>query len=302
MKLSALNLKWTLAAAIAAGLLSACAQGRVVPVVSDPAVAPAFTAARGDAWSDADALWEHRRNADSAWAALVAYRDAVEEQGDVPELWTRYARACSFVATYTEERKAWSNPERRRSLYQEGSRAAETALRMNPAYARALAETGDEIVAVGRLDGRWLEPAFYLAVNGARQSLTEDARSRAAGRARLKAFAEVLSKRNDSLFYGGIHRFMGVMFAVSSAGHDGGADSARAHFARAQRIAPLYFANHTLRAAYLSTLERDTASFRELLEWVVATPADTLPEAATENAFEQARARDLLSRQAELFP
>jgi hypothetical protein len=95
---------------------------------------------------------------------------------------------------------------------------------------------------------------------------------------------------------------MGVMLVVSPPGEGRDLDSARARFARAQRVAPLYFANHTLRAAYLATAERDTASFRELLEWVVAAPADTFPEAATENAFEQARARDLLSRQAELFP
>jgi hypothetical protein len=301
VKFSALNMKWPAwAAAGAALLLAACAQGRIVKVTSEPA--PEFSAARGEEWSHADALWERRGNSEAAWSALVAYRLAVEEQPDAAELWTRYARACSFVATYTEGREAWSNPERRRGLYQEGVRAAETALRLHPGYARALAETGDDIAAMGTLQGRWLEPAFYLAVNRVRQSLAEDARARVTDRARLEAYMRALSARNGSILYGGPHRFMGVMFIAAPRGEGRNLDSARAHFARAQRIAPLYFANHTLRAAYLSTMERDTASFRELLEWVVATPADTFPEAATENAFEQARARELLARQAELFP
>jgi hypothetical protein len=283
--------------ALAALTLVGCAQGHLVKVKAASNVP--FEAARpGDAWTRAEKLWSERQDAKKAWASLVAFRAAAEEQPEAPEMWTRYAHACYFLATYTEQNQKWSNPERSKGLYLEGARAAEKALRLNPVYAEKYAQSADEGVATAALGGAWMEPAFWLAANRGRWALGEGRRSRMDGRDRFGGFVRGVARRNPGVYYGGPDRFLGVMFVAAP---EPRLDSARAHFDRAQAAGPLFFGNFTLRAEYLAVMEKDSTAFRALLERVLSLPADTLPSAAIENAFEQARARDLLARQAELF-
>jgi hypothetical protein len=279
-------------------MAAACSQGRITKVTPAPEAA-SFSAPRSGAWKAADSLWNLRRDSQSAWSSLVSYRRAAAEQPRVAETWTGYARACHFVATYAEQNKEWSNPERMKSLYMEGARAAENALRLHPEYAKRLTETGDEADAVRVLNGPWLQPAYWLAANRRRWALQDGARPRLEGGESQERFMRYLAEHGESLLHGGPHRFLAVVFLTQPAPR---ADSARAHLDRAYALQPLYFANRTVRAQYLAVFEKDSAAFRSLLEEVLSSPADTLPEAAIENEYEQARARNLLSRQAELFP
>ena len=279
-------------------LVIACTQGRIIKVT--PTTEPiSFSAEHQSSWKFAEKLWVLRRDPQSAWAALVAYRDAVQQQPKVAALWTDYAHACYFLATYTEQNQKWSNPERSKGLYLEGARAAETALRLNPTYRDKLAQNGDEAAAVRTLNDPWLEPAYWQAVTRGRWALGEGRRTGINRRDGFEAFVRGIALRTEGIYYGGPDRFLGVMFVVAPVPR---LDSARAHFDRAYAAAPLFFANLTLRAEYLSVFEKDSAAFRTLLESVVRMPADTLPEAAIENEYEQARALSLLSRQAEFFP
>jgi hypothetical protein len=283
---------------IAALLTAACTRGRIIQV-TPAAGGAAFAAERGAEWKLAESLWDGRRDPQHAWDALVAYRAAAEEQPEAAELWTRYARACYFVATYTEQNQEWSNPERSKALYLEGARAAENTLRMHARYSARLAQTGDEAGAVRELEGPWTEAAFLLGANRGRWALSEGRRVRLDTRARLEDLMRAVAARDPKVFHGGPDRFLAVMFMVTAPAQP---DSARAHFERATAIAPLYLANLTMRAEYLAVFQKDRAGFRSLLEEALRLPLDTLPEAALENEYEQARARELLSRQAELFP
>ena len=280
---------------------SACGQGRIIKVTPEAAneAGVAYDAERGPQWQLADSLWESRSTPRKAWAALVAYREAVDQQPDAAALQTRYARACYFLATYTEQNQAWSNPERSKGLYLEGARAAESALRLHPGYLQKLAQGSDEMEAIRAVDGQWLEPAFWLAASRGRWALGEGRRTRMDGRDRLGSLVQDLAARGGSVYHGGPDRFLGVMFLATTTPKP---DSARVHFERAATIAPLFFANFTLRAQYLAVYEKDSTGFRTLLETVLSLPADALPEVTAENTFEQARARDLLARQAEFFP
>jgi hypothetical protein len=279
-------------------LLAACSQGRIIKVTPE-AEAVAFEGDRGAAWISADSLWDQRRDTRKAWASLVAYRAAAAAQPRVPQLWTQYAHACYFLATYTEQNQEWSNPERAKGLYLEGTRAAEAALRLNAAYRDKLAQDGDENEALRVLTGPWHEPAFWLAANRGRWALGEGRRTRMDGRDRFEALVRGIAERSAGTYHGGPDRFLGVMYAVASTPQ---LDLARSHFDRALATQPLFFANLTLRAEYLAVAQKDSAAFRSLLESVLRMPADTLPEAAVENEYEQARATNLLSRQAEFFP
>jgi hypothetical protein len=234
-----------------------------------------------------------RQNPKQARAALSAYRRAAKKQKDVPELMTRLSRACHLVATYVEQ-----GPERSEFLYGEGALAAEAALQLHPGFHEMLQESGDEIEAVREVDGPYLESAFWYAANLGRLANMDGARARIGNRDRLEAFIQRVLSRNDTLYYGGAHRFLGVMYLVLPTPIP---DSARRHFENALTVSPLFLGTRTLKAENQAVREKNTAVFPEQLEAVLRMPPETMPEAAAENRYEQQRARALLQSEAKLF-
>ncbi len=267
--------------------LAACS-GRLVKVAPACDFAP-YSSAKGAAWLRADSLWNLRRDSASARAALDEYRRAAKRQNKVPELLTRWARAGYFVATYVETR-----PDQKESLYLEGAFAAEKALMQQPGFYRVFQASGDEVEAVGQINGPFVASAFWYAANLGRLANLEGAKARIGSRERLEAFIVKVLAKNEGFYYGGAHRFLGVMYMVLPQPNS---DSARLHFERALQLAPLYFGTRTLMAEYLFAPEKDTADFRAQLEFVLHANPDTLPEAAPENFFEQKRARRLLAEE-----
>jgi hypothetical protein len=73
------------------------------------------------------------------------------------------------------------------------------------------------------------------------------------------------------------------------------------HFEKAIAIEPNYFGTRTLYAELYATKARDKATFVRQLDYVLATPPGSLPDAEPENRYEQALARQLKEHLHEWF-
>ncbi len=269
-----------------------CSEGRVHKIGA-PTQPTSFTSLKEARWLKADSLWELRQRPEQAIQSLKGYRKAAEKQKKVPELLTRLSHANYFVATYIE-----SHTERSEALYREGAEVAEQALLCDPRFKKIREESGDETEAVQQVDGPYLEAAFWYAANLGRIVNLGDAKTRIGNRQHLEAFIKRVLLKNDSLYYGGAHRFLGIMYLVLP---NPQIDSARSHFQMALQVSPLFFATRTLMAEYLCVKEKDTTAFREQLRFVLHTSPDTLLKASAENFYEQKRAEKLLAAESRLF-
>jgi hypothetical protein len=119
---------------------------------------------------------------------------------------------------------------------------------------------------------------------------------------RVEMMMQRVLEMDEGYYYGGPHLFMGIWFASRPKIAGGDLQKAQQHFLKALDLgkgkflmAYVYYANSYARQA----LDKDL--FVSILQTVLETPADTLPELIFLNSVAKKKARELLSRVEEYF-
>jgi tetratricopeptide (TPR) repeat protein len=270
-----------------------CASQVRLATPETPFQAIAWSAPKGEIWLAADSVFALREDPAKVRQAEALYAQAVVRQPDVPELLTRWSRACYLTALY-----GGLEADQRLSAFRRGIDAGERALNLHPGYARILSETSDETEAASTLDGHFLETAYWVAVNEGRL-LNESDRFVRQGRAsEVEALVKRMLALSDTLFAGGPHRLAAVLALRSPHGE---IEQAKAHFAKAQSLAPDYLGNHTAYAEFFAPATGDRAAYVNTLESVSEARLDPSSPYAPENQLERLRARRLLRDAESLF-
>ncbi|MCA9651526.1 MAG: hypothetical protein H6712_30010 [Myxococcales bacterium] len=132
--------------------------------------------------------------------------------------------------------------------------------------------------------------------------------------AKMKGFAVLLGQKDNvkatmdrclelepTFYYGGPHRYFGAFYAVAPAFAGGDLEKSKVHFNKSLEIEPSYVGTKVLWAAELSVKLQDEDSFVKLLNEVLATPDDAIPELTPEIIVEKGKAKELLAQQDDLF-
>ena len=242
--------------------------------------------------AQADLLWLHRGDPDTARMALAAYLDAARDFHD-PALLARLSRAYHLVAEYVEPDSA-----RRDSLFLEGMAAAGRALSQDSAFARVFGETHDDTRAVRGLGLDYLDALYWYAANLERWSATQGPTVRQGNRARLEAYCKRVLELDERFCHGAA---LGLSGALAAEAPGGDRKDSRRRFEKAIAIEPNYFASRTLYAETYAVEARDKETFARQLDYVLATPPSSLRDAEPENRYEQRKARKLKARLRERF-
>lgn len=117
----------------------------------------------------------------------------------------------------------------------------------------------------------------------------------------VKAYMSRVGELDATFYYNGPERYWGAYYAAipSFAGQD--LVKSREYFDKAIAAHPDFLGTHVLLAAEWAVKKQDKATFEKELNWVVAAPADALPEVKPEMEAEQRKAKDLLTKTADLF-
>ncbi len=107
---------------------------------------------------------------------------------------------------------------------------------------------------------------------------------------------------DETFYYGGPHLFFGIWYAIRPKVAGGNLDQSRNHFQSAIKfgqgkflMAYIYYAEHYARRAF------DKKLFESVLQKVLDTPADVLPELTLLNSVAQKKAKEMLDRVEEYF-
>ncbi|HEY8429857.1 MAG TPA: TRAP transporter TatT component family protein, partial [Sandaracinaceae bacterium] len=244
--------------------------------------------------------WARRDDAEQIRAAIAAWEQATEIDGNDAETWTKISRAYYFLA---DGHLRFDNEGAMADAYQSSVRAAERALRVvSPEFAQRMAagERVDQAVSV--LTSVDAVPPLYW-------------RAAALGKwAQLQGFATVLSYKDEIravmtrcmeldryYFFAGPDRYFGAFFAIAPSYAGGDLERSRQHFEESLRQAPNYFGTRVLYAENYAVKAQNRRLFEEQLRMVIDGDPESLPEAAPENRVEQRKARALLERADDLF-
>ncbi|MBJ93324.1 MAG: hypothetical protein CMP23_02490 [Rickettsiales bacterium] len=106
---------------------------------------------------------------------------------------------------------------------------------------------------------------------------------------------------DETAFYAGPVRYWGAFYAVAPGFAGGDMTKSKEYFERAKEMNPEYFGTYVLYADAYAEKAQDRALFKSLLEHVINTPSDVLPEMIPEQNIEKAKAKAFLEQIDELF-
>ena len=101
-------------------------------------------------------------------------------------------------------------------------------------------------------------------------------------------------------FYAGPWRYFGAFYAVAPSFAGGDLNKSVEHFKKSLELQPDYVGTKVLWAAELATKQQDEDTFDKLLNEVLATPDDVIPELKPETIVEKQKARELLAQKDDL--
>lgn len=267
---------------------------------SREAATPEAQSRRATLIAQGDEAWARRDDAEQLRAAIAAWEQANELDGNDAETWVKIARAYYFLA---DGHLRFSDEAAMTDVYQSAIRAAERALRvLSPEFAQRMAAGERVDQAVAMLTNPDVVPALYW-------------RATALGKwAQGQGFATVLSYKDEIravltrcmeldryYFFAGPDRYFGAFFAIAPSFAGGDLDRSRQHFDESLRRFPNYFGTRVLYAENYAVKAQNRQLFEEQLRLVIDGDPESLPEAAPENRAEQRKARALMDRIDEFF-
>jgi hypothetical protein len=186
-------------------------------------------------------------------------------------------------------------------LFEAGTTYGERAMAADPAF-KAQIDKGEkpaDAVTALQIDDQMA--IYWTAAN-----LGKWARSQ--GFATLVKYKGYIAKMmahclalDETAFYAGPVRYWGAFYAVAPGFAGGDMTKSKDHLERANDMNPEYLGTWVLYADTYAVKAQDRALFKELLEHVVSTPADVLPEMLTEQEIEKRKAQAFLDRIDDLF-
>jgi hypothetical protein len=119
---------------------------------------------------------------------------------------------------------------------------------------------------------------------------------------RVELMMRRMLELDETYYYGGPHLFMGMWYAIRPKMAGGNLDKSKTHFQTAIQfgqgkflMAYVYYAEHYAKRAF------DRKLFESLLQNVLDTPADILPDLTLINSVAKKKAKEMLGRVEEYF-
>jgi hypothetical protein len=116
----------------------------------------------------------------------------------------------------------------------------------------------------------------------------------------IKMIERVAELQSD-YFYGAIHRYWAVYYAVAPGFAGGSMEKSQASFKKAFEIANNYLGNHVLYAENYAVRKGDQEAFKKELNFVLAAKPNVIPELEPEHILEKEKAKRMLATMDQLF-
>jgi tetratricopeptide (TPR) repeat protein len=285
-----------LSAALAA---SGCATTYNAKWDEKPVTAGAESDAAKGLESEGDALWAQRADKAKLMEALAKW-EAAFEQAPSADLAAKLARGHYLLGDgyYALE----NNAEMRDAEYQKGLDWASKSLKLSaPEFAKAMTEGKKHAEAITLAPKEAVPAMYWYATNLGKWAASKGFATRLRYKDDIKATMLHVKALDENFFFAAPWRYFGAFEAVTAGLAGGSLEKSEENFKKAVELAPTYLGTKVLWAEQLAVKKQDKATFKKLLDEVVA--ADPAAEASIEpeNRIEQAKARKLLSQIDEKF-
>lgn len=264
-----------------------------------PTTPPPAAEAVATASAEGDAAWEQRGDKAKLIEAITKW-EAAFEQAPTAEIANKLARAHYLLGDgyYVLE----NNPEGRDAEYQKGLDWATRALKLSaPEFTKAMAEGKRHQEAITLAPKEAVPAMYWYATNLGKWAATKGFTTRLKYKDDIKATMNHVKALDEMYFYAAPWRYFGSFEAVTAGLAGGSLEKSEENFKKAVELAPNYLGSKVLWADFLCVKKQDKATFKKLLEEVIAADPQVDPAIEPENRIEQAKAKKLLAEIDEKF-
>ncbi len=243
--------------------------------------------------AEGDAAWAGRATQAQLQLAIAKWEQAAAKAPTLA-LAEKLARAHYFLG---DGFYALTDDAQNRDLeYQRGLDWSTQALKMAaPEFAAAMAAGKKHSEAIMLAPKDAVPAMYWYASNLGKWAVAKGFTTVLRYKDDIKATMEHIKALDEMYFYAGPWRYFGA-FEARTAGIAGGSlDKSKENFQKATTLAPAYLGTRVLWAEFLCTKQQDRATYKKLLDEVIAADANVDPAIAPENNVEQQKARRLLA-------
>jgi len=191
-----------------------------------------------------------------------------------------------------------TDPYRAREMYRRGRDYGLRILVRNSAFGDAINGPLEDFERILQtFDGEDLPEVFWTALGwGGFIKLSKDDPEALAQLPRVVAMMRFVLSHNEDYYYGGAHLFFGTWFVSRSKVLGGDPDSSKYHFERCIEIGEgRFLLPYVYYARYYAVQVQDRGLFEELLQKVMTTPSDVMPEQGLVNSISKRKAEMYLN-------
>jgi len=248
-------------------------------------------------FDDIKAMWTaDRSSAEALTKVITALEGLVAAEPGNQEALILLARSNYFLADgFT------TDPEAKKALFEKGVTWGEAAMAADSAF-KAQVDKGtkpaDAVTALQKDD--------QMAIYWTASSLGKWARM--SGFSTLVKYKGYVAKMmthclalDETAYYAGPVRYWGAFYAVAPGFAGGDMDKSREFFEKAKGMNPESFSTYVLYADTYAVKKQDKELFTTLLQYVIDTPSDVIPELIPEQDVEKAKATKMMAEIDDLF-
>lgn len=246
---------------------------------------------------EGEKLWQTRHIRADLEAALKKFKAVAESDPQNLKAITYLTRgyylfADGHLQDMEEKKKNWEI----------GVSWGEKGMATLPAFKKAVTEEKQSVAdAVKLLQKEQIDCLYWSAASLGKWAKNSGIGTTLKYKSQIKAMIERVGELQADYFYGAAPRYWGVYYAVAPGFAGGSMTKSLENFQKSLKIANLYLGTHVLFAENYHARKGDREAFKQELNFVINTPANSIPELMPENTLEQAKAKKMLAEMENYF-
>ena len=298
MKMQIKNLIAVVLVATIVGCAAASRKAGFEDVGSNASQSSLSSAERAQMDTQAKKLWSTRQNQKDLEAALEIWKKMVEAGSASYDVLTSLTRGHYLLADGHLQ-----DMEQKKAMWEKSVYWGERALATNDDFRKNVVEEKKPVAdSLGALTVAQIDALYWTAASLGKWAKNSGIGTTLKYKSQIRQMIERVSQLKPDYFYGAVHRYWAVYYAVAPGFAGGSMDKSDENFKKAFKTENNYLGTHVLYAENYATRKSDREAFKRELQFVLdAKPEALLKDIIPEQLLEQKKAKQMLENLESFF-
>jgi tetratricopeptide (TPR) repeat protein len=271
--------------------LAGCASSRRSAWEQDDQAIALGESDKNQLMNDAKKLWKTRNIQADLEQALEKFRKVALADPKNYEALTYLTRGYYLLADGILQ-----DPQQKKANWEISVTWGEKGMATNPEFKKAVADEKKPLSeAVQLLNKNQIEALYWSAASLGKWAKMTGIVTTLQYKSQIIKMIETVEKLQPDFFYGAVHRYWGVYYAVAPSFAGGSMEKSLANFQKAFKMANLYLGTHLLYAENYLARKGDRENFQKELDFVLKAKTNVIPELEPEHILEMEKAKRILN-------